>query len=154
MPCLITFQSTGFTSDLKIFGEVNNLLQKVLTPFELAEYFCRIADEKKVSDIVVLDVSRLTPIADFFVIGTCENQLHIDAVADEMEFRAKYELGIFLKRTGEPASNWVILDAGDVIVHLFNPELRNYYDLETLWAAAEKWVWVENALRVEEAVTA
>lgn len=125
-----------------------------MTAFELAEYFCRIADEKKVSDIVVLDVSRLTPIADFFVIGTCENHLHIDAVADEMEFRAKHELGMFLRRIGEPASNWVILDAGDVIVHLFNPELRDYYDLETLWAAAEKWVWVDNALRAEETVIA
>ena len=45
------------------------------------EFFCRIADEKKVSDVIVLEVSGLTPIADYFVIGTCENPLHIDAVA-------------------------------------------------------------------------
>jgi len=130
------------------------LAWKGMTAFELANFFCRIANEKKVSDVVVLDVSRLTPIADFFVIGTCENQLHIDAVADEMEFRAKHELGMLLRRTGEPASNWVVLDAGDVIVHLFNPELRDYYDLETLWAAAGKWIWVDNALKAEEMVTA
>jgi ribosome-associated protein len=100
-----------------------------------------------------LDVSRLTPIADFFVIGTCENPLHIDAVAEEMEFRAKHELGMLLRRTGEPISNWVVLDAGEVIIHLFNPELRDYYDLETLWAAAEKWVWVDNTLKPEVALT-
>ncbi len=120
-----------------------------VTAWEKVQFFCQIADEKKVSDLVVLDVSRLTPIADFFVIGTCENPLHIDAVADEMELRAKHELGLLLRRTGEPASNWVVLDAGNVIVHLFNPELRDYYDLETLWAAAEKWVWEGSALRAE-----
>jgi ribosomal silencing factor RsfS len=45
------------------------------------------------------------------------------------------------------------LDAGEVIIHLFNPELRDYYDLETLWAAAEKWVWVDNTLKPEVALT-
>ncbi|MCS7192560.1 MAG: ribosome silencing factor [Armatimonadetes bacterium] len=129
-------------------------MRKAMTTFELAEFFCRIADEKKVSEIVVLDVSRMTSIADFFIIGTCENQLHIDAVADEMQIRAKHELGIFLKRIGEPASNWVVLDAGAVVVHLFNPELRDYYDLESLWILAEKWLWIENALKAEEKVTA
>ncbi len=134
--------------------EVRRLQQKpAVTAWEKVQFFCQIADEKKVSDLVVLDVSRLTPIADFFVIGTCENPLHIDAVADEMELRAKHELGLLLRRTGEPASNWVVLDAGDVIVHLFNPELRDYYDLETLWAAAEKWVWEGSALRAEASLT-
>jgi ribosome-associated protein len=133
---------------------VNVLARKIeKTPWELVEFFCRIADGKKVNDLVVLEVSRLTPIADFFVIGTCENPLHIDAVAEEMEFRAKHELGMFLRRTGEPISNWVVLDAGEVIIHLFNPELRDYYDLETLWAAAEKWVWVDNTLKPEVALT-
>lgn len=122
------------------------------TALELAEFFCKIADEKKVGDLVVLDVSQLTPITDFFLIGTCENPLHIDAVAEEMELRAKYELGMLLKRSGEPSSNWVVLDAGDVIIHLFNPELRDYYDLETLWAAAERWVWVNNALKAETTI--
>ncbi len=120
-----------------------------LSAWEKAEFFCRIADEKKVTDLVVLDVSRLTPIAHYFIIGTCENALHLDAVADEMEYRAKRELGILLRRSGEPASNWIVLDADDVIIHLFNPELRDYYDLETLWAAAGRWVWVDNALRSE-----
>lgn len=123
------------------------------TVLELVEFFCRIADEKKVGNLVVLNVSQLTPITNFFIIGTCENPLHIDAVVEEMEFKAKHELGMLLKRSGEPSSNWVVLDVGDVIVHLFNPELRDYYELETLWAAAEKWVWVDNELRVETTFT-
>ncbi len=130
------------------------LTQKpTLSAWEKVQFFCRIADEKKVSDVVVLDVSRLTPIAHFFLIGTCENPLHIDAVAEEMEFRAKHELGLLLRRTGEPASNWVVLDAGNVIIHLFNPELRDYYDLETLWATADRWVWDGSALRAEAVLT-
>ncbi len=134
-------------------SEVKGLAKKpARTAMELVEFFCRIADEKKVENLVVLDVSQLTPIADFFIIGTCENPLHIDAVAEEMEFRAKHELGMLLRRSGEPSSNWVVLDAGDVIIHLFNPELRDYYDLETLWAAAEKWVWVDNALKAETTI--
>ncbi len=122
-----------------------------VTAWEKAEFFCRIADEKKVSDVVVLDVADLTPIAHYFVIGTCENALHLDAVVDEMEFRAKRNLGLLLRRSGEPLSNWVVLDAGDVLVHLFNPELRYYYDLETLWAAAERWVYVDQMLKAEAA---
>jgi ribosome-associated protein len=124
-------------------------MKPILSAWEKVAFFCRIADEKKVGDIVVLQVGGLTPIADYFVIGTCENPLHIDAVAEEMELRAKQELGLFLRRSGEPRSNWVILDADDVIVHLFNPDLRDYYDLETLWAAAERWIWVGGALRQE-----
>jgi ribosome-associated protein len=136
------------------FSEVKGLTKRTTkTAMELVEFFCRIADEKKVSDLVVLDVSQLTPITNFFIIGTCENSLHIDAVVEEMEFRAKHELGMLLKRSGEPSSNWVVLDADDVIIHLFNPELRDYYDLETLWAAAEKWVWVDNALKAETTIT-
>ncbi|MCX7642493.1 MAG: ribosome silencing factor [Armatimonadetes bacterium] len=122
------------------------------TVLDLVEFFCQIADEKKVEDLVVLDVSQLTPITNFFVIGTCENPLHIDAVAEEMEFRAKRELGVLLKRSGEPSSNWVVLDAGEVVIHLFSPELRDYYDLETLWAAAERWVWVDNKLKAETTI--
>lgn len=132
---------------------MNGLARETMkTALELAEFFCRIADEKKVADLVVLDVSRLTPITNFFVIGTCENPLHIEAVADEMEFKAKHELGMLLRRSGEPSSNWVVLDAGDVIIHLFNPELRDYYDLETLWAAADRWVWEDNTLKAETTV--
>lgn len=120
-----------------------------MTAWEKVEFFCRIADEKKVSDVVVLEVAELTPIARYFVIGTCENTLHLDAVVDEMEFRSKRDLGLLLRRSGEPRSNWVVLDAGDVLVHLFNPELRDYYDLETLWAAAERWVYEDQKLKAE-----
>ncbi|GBC99130.1 Ribosomal silencing factor RsfS [bacterium HR17] len=121
----------------------------VLTARDKAEFFCRIADAKKVSDIVVLEVKGLTPIADYFVLGTCENALHIEAVAEEMELRAKHDLGIIVRRSGEARSNWVVLDADEVLVHLFNPDLRDYYDLETLWAAAPRSAWIEGALRAE-----
>lgn len=123
--------------------------EKNLTAWEKVEFFCRIADEKKVTEIVVLDVHKLTPIADYFILGTCENYLHIDAVVDEMEYRAKRELSLLLRRIGEPRSNWVILDADDVLVHLFNPELRDYYDLEGLWAAADRWILTDGSLKTE-----
>lgn len=146
-------QALQVTSDeerRKFLTEVNDLARKpVVTAWEKAEFFCRIADEKKVQDVVVLNVAELTPIANYFVIGTCENYLHIDAVVDEMKIRSKQELGILLRHSGEPRSNWVVLDADDVIIHLFNPDLRDYYDLETLWATAEQWVCSDGTLKAE-----
>jgi ribosome-associated protein len=88
-------------------------------------------------DILLLDISSAASFADFFVIASAGSDRQLGAILDEidMQIRKGEKLGA-IGREGEPASGWVLLDYGDVIVHLFSPEARQYYDLESLWATA------------------
>jgi ribosome-associated protein len=86
-------------------------------------------------DILLLDIRNAASFADYFVIGTAGSERQLDAVLTEIDKRlGKEEKLRPMGREGEPASGWVLLDYGDVIVHLFAPEQRTYYDLEGLWA--------------------
>jgi len=102
---------------------------------------CKVADEKHGSDILVMEIAHLLPITSYFVLVTCENPIHIGALAEELEERMEEKWKIRVMREGEPESRWVILDFGDVIVHLFDGEMRQYYDLEGLWADAPMMKW-------------
>lgn len=108
---------------------------------ELLLDICKIADEKHGNEIIAMEISRHLPIANYFVLVTCENPIHIQAMADELEERIEARWGVRVMREGEPESRWVILDFGDVIVHLFDSELRHYYDIEGLWADVPMMKW-------------
>jgi ribosome-associated protein len=93
-------------------------------------------DEKKATDIVILDVSGPFVIADYFVIATVQSTRQGQAIAKELDLENKAVRGRRRRNTGgmeTEASNWVLLDFDDIIVHLFLPEAREYYGLETLW---------------------
>jgi ribosome-associated protein len=86
-------------------------------------------------DILLLDIRNSASFADYFVIGTATSQRQLDAILTEIDKRlAKTEKLRPMGISGEAESGWVLLDYGDVIVHLFGPEERAYYDLEGLWA--------------------
>lgn len=110
---------------------------------------CKVADEKRGSDILVMEIAQLLPIASYFVLVTCENQIHIGALAEELEERIEEKWNIVVVREGEPGSRWVILDFGDIIVHLFDSEMRRYYDLEGLWADAPMMKWDGKLVELE-----
>ena len=101
----------------------------------------RTADEIKADDVVILEITKLCGFADFFVIATCATRLQMRALMHKIHEVGKEmgrrELGI----EGEHSDNWMLLDHGDVIVHLFNPEARNHYDLERLWGDAPRVEW-------------
>jgi ribosome-associated protein len=103
---------------------------------ELAKKIVDIAADKKAEDVVLLDIRRLTTIADYFVIcsGTSERQIAAltQAVMEEMD---KEDVAP-LHSEGISESGWVLLDYGSVIVHIFAPEVRDYYRLERLWSQA------------------
>ena len=93
-------------------------------------------------DIVLLDLRNLAPFADFFVIMSAESSRQIEALEDDLT-QALKEAGVPRhRREGTPASGWVLLDFSDVIVHLFSPEEREFYDLERLWGRAPQLVRV------------
>jgi ribosome-associated protein len=109
-----------------------------LTPARLAEILRGVADEKKAWDAVVLDVRAKTSVADYFVICEGDTDRQTKAIADAMIERAREENLRPLAVDGYEDASWILLDFDSVLAHIFLPGERSYYDLESLWAAAEK----------------
>ena len=90
-------------------------------------------DDAKAENINILDLKDKTSIADYFIIATCRSTRHADATADEIIKKLK-KIGIKCPNPeGRPQCDWVIVDAGHIIVHLFRSEIRKLYDIEKLW---------------------
>ena len=97
----------------------------------------KILDKKKAHDVRVLKVESLTVLTDYFVIASGTSSTHVKSLAEEVEFQFK-EKGVAPIRTeGFNTQNWFILDYANVIVHVFSPDARDYYDLDHLWADGE-----------------
>jgi ribosome-associated protein len=94
------------------------------------------AVDKKASDVTLMDIGKVTSFADFFVLATGNSDRQIGAIASGIREQMK-ELGIHLfQQEGESTEGWVLLDYGQVVVHIFADEQRQYYDLERLWIDA------------------
>ena len=108
------------------------------SPYELATKIAGLLDMKKASDLAVIKVAEVTTIADYFVICTGSSNTQVRALADEVEFKLK-QIGVVPDHIeGHQTRSWVVLDYETVVVHIFDPEARDYYDLERLWADGEK----------------
>ena len=98
--------------------------------------------DKKGQDIVLLEVGDLFVITEVFVIATGNSRPHVQSLANRVEELLKEEAGRKpLRDEGRPEAEWVLLDYGDVMVHLFQPSSREYYDLERLWRDAPVVDW-------------
>jgi ribosome-associated protein len=85
-----------------------------------------------------LDLTGITSFADFFVICTGANSRQVQAIADEVGLRMKHELNdLPISIEGYTQAEWILSDYGDLLVHVFSPKAREYYDLERLWRAAK-----------------
>ena len=113
------------------------MIEKVLIqPTEYARLAVDVASDKQASDVVMLDIRGVSNFADYFIILTAESSRQLRNLADEIE-KALKGAGIGLHhREGTPNSGWVLLDYGDVIIHMFGPEERDFYDLEGAWPQA------------------
>jgi ribosome-associated protein len=105
-------------------------------PLDLARRIVELAEDKKAADIVLLDLGELTTLADAFVICSGGSERQIDAIADGIAAGLRDEGVKPIGREGTPASHWVLLDFGSVIVHVFTPPERDYYQLERHWSGA------------------
>jgi ribosome-associated protein len=104
---------------------------------EWALVAARAADSKKAGDIIIQEVRRLLLITDYFVIVTGVNNRQVDAITEAVEEALRKEAGIKpIGREGMGEQTWVLLDYGDIVVHIFQPELREFYRLESLWSDA------------------
>jgi ribosome-associated protein len=111
---------------------------------ELARGIVELIADKKGSDIVLLDIRRVSLLADYFVICSGASERQVRAIVDEILEKVKKEAGtVPLNVEGVSSSGWVLVDYGSVIVHVFAPSLREYYSLEKLWSEATMVVRVQ-----------
>lgn len=92
--------------------------------------------EKKGEDVALLDVSELVVLTDVFLIASGTSNRHVRTLVDEVEERLRERGDRPLRREGTEYGRWVLLDYGDLVVHVFDPETRDYYELERLWSDA------------------
>jgi len=90
-------------------------------------------EDIKAQDIVELDIRGKTSIADYMFVASGTSNRHLQAIVDNVSMKAKAAGFDYIGREGDPGSEWVLIDYGDVIVHVMLPETRAYYDLERLW---------------------
>ncbi len=102
-----------------------------------------VASEKQASDILLLDVRKVVSFADYFVIMSAESRRQMDALAEELAGEMKRAGASLHHKEGTTGSGWVLLDFGDVILHLFATETREFYQLEELWAKARTVVRIQ-----------
>lgn len=98
----------------------------------------RLALEKKALDVVVLDVNGLTSYADYFVVMSAESEPQLNAIADHVEGTLKERGERPYSIEGTRAGQWILMDYGNVVAHLFYKDTREFYDIEGLWADAER----------------
>ena len=94
------------------------------------------ASDKKAENIRILDLRKISSFADFFVICTGTSDPHLKAISSEIREKLRDDLGLTAHADGFPASQWVVLDYHGVIIHIFQPDKRDFYDLESLWRDA------------------
>ena len=98
----------------------------------------RIAAERHCSNIVVLDLRDISPATDYFMIATGTSDRQMRTVADEICQEARDQGQQRFGRAGYDQGRWILLDFVDVVIHIFDAEYRDYYDLELLWGDAER----------------
>ncbi|HKG57030.1 MAG TPA: ribosome silencing factor [Candidatus Limnocylindrales bacterium] len=107
------------------------------SPLDVARRVAELAEDKKAADIVVLDLTGLTTVADYFVICSGGSERQLAAIADGIVEALRAEGMRPIGREGIPASHWVLIDFGSVIVHVFTPPERDFYGLEKHWSEAK-----------------
>lgn len=108
-----------------------------MTSLEKVKNIAKILDKKKAIDIVAIETKELTVMSDYFVIANGTSNTHVRALADEVDDEMK-KLDIEVDHIEGRATGWILLDYNDVLVHIFQPESRQYYNIERLWNDAAR----------------
>ena len=100
----------------------------------LAKKIMTFLEEIKATDILALDISEISTLADYFILASAENVRQLDALEDAVEEDVRLEVN----KEGESSSGWILMDYRDIVVHLFTKEQRAFYDLEKIWSDAKR----------------
>ena len=107
-----------------------------MTPSELMKEIVNVLDKKKAIDIKAIRTTELTIVSDYFVIASGTSVTHTRSLADDVEYEMG-KLGVTPQNIEGRATGWILLDYGSVLVHIFQAEMREYYNLERLWSDAQ-----------------
>lgn len=122
-------KNTKKISDLKI----DLFLEDFMTAKEIAKIAVNALEDRKAEDVTVIDISEISPIADYFIIANGTNQNQLLAMKDAAD-EALYKAGVKVQQVeGNQSSTWILMDYGDIIIHIFSKEDRLFYDLERTW---------------------
>lgn len=102
---------------------------------DMVEHVLKKLDEAKAEQIVAIDLSKKSTVADTMVVASGRSNRHVNAIADQVVEELKKLGQTNIRIEGVPQCDWVLVDAGDVVVHVFRPEVRSFYNLEKLWSA-------------------
>ncbi len=108
-----------------------------MTSLETARNIIKILDNKKAIDLELIETQELTIVSDYFIIASGTSNTHVRALADEVDEEMR-KLGVEPDHIEGRATGWILLDYGCVLVHVFDPQSREYYNLERLWGDAAK----------------
>ncbi len=103
---------------------------------ETVKKIAKAIEDKKAENVKALDISKICVFADYFLISSGSNVSQLDAITTAAHEALNKE-GIDFKTEGDPASGWVLVDAGDLVLHIFSREARDFYDLERIWKDGE-----------------
>ena len=102
-----------------------------------------LAEDKQAHGVVLLDIRSQSTIADYFVICSADNERQIKAIVEHIDVKVHQEYGLNARMEGTPDTGWIVLDYGDIVVHVFSPIQRDYYRLERLWSKVPPVVVVQ-----------
>lgn len=106
--------------------------------YKLVDKIVHILDKKKATAVKALKIDELTVIADYFIIATGTSGTHVRSLSEDVEDEIAKDLSIEPMSIAGKATGWILMDYGDVVLHIFTPESRSYYDLERLWSDARE----------------
>jgi len=123
-----------------------------LTSLDRACLCARVAVDNKGRDVVVLDMRSITPLYDYFVIATGSSRRQIHTITEEIDATLRERGDLRIGVEGYEASSWVVQDYGDLMAHVFNPQTREYYAIEDLWADAPRVAWENHPVELPDRV--
>lgn len=107
-----------------------------MTSLEKAQIAAKALDDKKATNIEILDVSKQTSLGDYFVVASCQSTVQVRACVDEVEEKLDERGIVVLHKEGYSSGSWILMDYGDVVVHVMQQEVREFYGIERLWDEA------------------
>ena len=108
-----------------------------LAPEMLRDLVALSLDDGKALDVRVMDVRELTSITDYMVVASGRSTRQVASIAQKLAEKIKQDGYGSVRLEGLPAADWVVIDAGDVVIHLFRPEVRSFYNIERMWSFGE-----------------
>lgn len=100
---------------------------------ELLDHVLASLDDDKAEDVITIDLRGRSDVADYMVVCSGRSSRQVSAIAEKLVDRLKTEAGVPCRMEGKETGDWVLIDSGDVIVHVFRPEVREFYQLEKMW---------------------